>query len=137
MDLNQTTIIVHSLEESAAFYEALGLKRIVWSPPTYARYECPAGSSTLSLHLNENGGRAPVSDSARLYFEVDDVKRHVTALSAKGIQFDTPEEKSWRWFEAWTNDPDGRRICVYHAGPDRRFPPWRVDGVKAGETVNG
>ncbi len=123
MDLNQITIDVSSLEDAAAFYEALGLVRIVWSPPKYARYECPSGSTTLSLHC----ASALIQSGAALYFEVDNVDREVARLTAAGLNFAAPPtDQTWRWREAWLTDPDGRRVCIFHAGPDRRFPPWRV-----------
>ncbi|MBI1393200.1 MAG: VOC family protein [Alphaproteobacteria bacterium] len=130
MDLNQVTIDVADLARAAAFYERLGLKRIVWSPPRYARYECPSGASTISLHIADG----PVASGVSLYFEVDDVDLEVERLLALGIGFDAlPKDQEWRWREAWTCDPDGHRVCVFHAGLDRRFPPWRVaadDGAK-------
>ena len=46
---------------------------------------------------------------------------------SKGIVFDGgPEDKSWRWREAWLSDPAGNRLCLYFAGDIRRFPPWRI-----------
>lgn len=128
MDLNQVTLDVSDLERSAAFYERLGLKRIVWSPPRYARYECPSGSSTLSLHASET----VAAGGAAIYFEVDNVDDAVARLTQSGLAFITPPaDQRWRWREAWLADPDGRKVCIYHAGPDRRFPPWRVDGEGA------
>ena len=124
MDLNQVTLDVSDLDRAAAFYEMLGLRRIVWSPPHYARFECPSGGATLSLHLAE----PPAVDGAAMYFEVDHLDEEVARLQKAGLAFDVdPVDQSWRWREAWLKDPDGRRICVYHAGPDRRFPPWRVE----------
>jgi hydroxymethylpyrimidine/phosphomethylpyrimidine kinase len=32
----------------------------------------------------------------------------------------------WLWREAWLRDPAGNSICLYHAGDNRRFPPWRI-----------
>ena len=125
MDFNQVTLDVTDLERSAAFYERLGLRRIVWSPPRYARFECPSGASTLSLHAAAN----VVATGASIYFEVDNVDDAVARLTKAGLVFDAPPtDQTWRWREAWLADPDGRKICIYHAGPDRRFPPWRIDG---------
>lgn len=124
MDLNQITIDVSDLERSSRWYEALGLRKIVWSPPRYARFECPMGSATLSLHRAEG----PIACGAALYFEVADVDARVASLEAAGLAFaGPPVDQSWRWREAWTRDPDGHRICIYRAGPERRFPPWRVE----------
>lgn len=131
MDLNQITVDATDLNRSAAFYETLGLHRIVWSPPNYARYEAPNGSTTLSLHLVEE-----VRGGVALYFESDDMDSDVARLKAAGLSFETdPKDQTWRWREAWLRDPDGHRICIYHAGPDRRFPPWRVDPQAVGKSV--
>lgn len=133
MDLNQTTLAVADFTRSVEFYTRIGLKLIVRSESAdkaYARFECPSGASTLSLHRAdtvEPGGAA-------LYFEVDDVDAAVARLTAAGIAFETqPTDQSWRWREAWFRDPDGRRLCIYHAGPDRRFPPWRIEDGPAPE----
>ena len=52
MDLNQVTVQSVNIPESIAFYRALGLILIVESPH-YARFECPKGSATFSVHLVE------------------------------------------------------------------------------------
>lgn len=128
MNLNQITIAVKNLRMSIEFYHKLGLTLIVDSPENgYARFECPGQSAetgaTFSLHEKEDA--AP--GSASFYFEVDDVNAHVATLKAKGVQFQTePTDQPWLWREAWTYDPDGNRIAIYHAGDNRRFPPWRV-----------
>jgi len=50
-------------------------------------------------------------------------------LIAKGIVFDTdPADQSWLWREAWLSDPAGVKLCLYYAGKNRRFPPWRIEG---------
>ena len=51
MNLNQITVPSLNVEKSIAFYEKLGLKLIVKSLPNYARFECPDGNSTFSIHL--------------------------------------------------------------------------------------
>ncbi len=38
-----------------------------------------------------------------------------------------PQDRPWRWREAHFADPAGNLLCLFHAGPDRRFPPWRLD----------
>ena len=50
MNLNQVTVSVSDVERSISFYEQLGLKLIVKSLPHYARFECPQGDATFSLH---------------------------------------------------------------------------------------
>ena len=124
MNLNQITIHVSDLERSIQFYERLGLILIVYSPDnSYARFECPDGETTFSLHQSD----APHSSTASFYFEVDDVDATVNTLKDKGVVFETePTDQRWLWREAWCRDPDGARIGIYHAGENRRFPPWRV-----------
>lgn len=124
MNLNQVTLEVTDLERSIEFYRNLGLRLIVASGNPYARFELPAGESTLSLHVVDTV-RAP--GGVRLYFEVPDVEARVNELIAAGINFDqmaTPQR--WLWTEAWLTDPDGHRLCLFQAGENRKNPPWRL-----------
>ena len=68
MNLNQVTMPCADLTVSVAFYRALGLRQIVNSPPDYARFECPGGGSTLSLHRTsevprDGGASSSISNS--------------------------------------------------------------------------
>lgn len=125
MDLNQITIAVRDFHESIAFYSALGLKLIVRDAAAlYARFELPSGATTLSLYEDR---MANPGDTV-LYFEVDDLDRRYSELCAVGIEFrGPPTDQSWRWREAHFADPTGNRLCLFHAGAERRFPPWRLD----------
>lgn len=123
MDLNQVTVPCIDYEASVAFYKALGLTQIVDSPPRYARFETPTGA-TLSLHsvdvLAESTG-------VTIYFEVKDVDQRVRELEAEGLIFDTrPVDQRWLWREAYVRDPAGNAICIFNAGENRRYPPWRI-----------
>ena len=121
MDLNQVTLTCTDYAASVAFYKALGLTQIVDSPPRYARFETPGGA-TLSIHAGDAPGSGTV-----IYFEVDDVDAVVDTLQAKGLEFDTqPVDQDWLWREAYLTDPAGNRLCIYNAGVNRRFPPWRI-----------
>ncbi|MCO6512264.1 MAG: VOC family protein [Aridibacter famidurans] len=125
MNLNQVTVYSRNVTSAIRFYESLGLKLIVDSAPRYVRFECPDGESTLSIHEtdSETGGSSVV-----LYFECDDLDATVESLSERGIKFETgPEDKDWLWREASLRDPDGHRIILFHAGENRRDPPWRVE----------
>ena len=124
MDLNQVTLTVTDFDEAVAFYRRLGLRLIVSARGDYARFELPSGSTTLSLSLSgERATNGPV-----IYFECDDVDARYEELRAAGIEFDSaPRDETWRWREARFQDPSGNRLCLYHAGPDRRFPPWRIE----------
>ena len=126
MRLNQVTAPAKDIEESIRFYRALGLVLIVQSPH-YARFECPDDGQgeppTFSLHLDPDAAPGGVS----VYFEHEALDEAVAALSAAGIAFETgPQDQRWLWREAWTRDPSGNRVCLYHAGGNRRFPPWRL-----------
>jgi len=123
MNLNQVTVPSHDLEIAIPFYEKLGLNLIVKALPHYARFECPDGESTFSLHqvdqINPN-------NDIWVYFEVDQLDQKVAELINLGIQFDEmPEDKSWLWREARLKDPDGNQLILYYAGENRKNPPWR------------
>jgi hydroxymethylpyrimidine/phosphomethylpyrimidine kinase len=122
IDLNQVTLPANDYAESVAFYLRLGLTQIVDAPPGYARFECPGGA-TLSIHV-EPGAAA---GDAVTYFESAGLDAWVARLEAAGIAFDTPPaDQDWRWREARLRDPAGNRLCLYQAGENRRFPPWRM-----------
>ena len=123
MDLNQVTLDAQDVDESVGFYRAIGLKLIVLSEGRYARFELPSGSSTLSVHHAVE----PAVGGSVLYFEVDDVDQRYAELTERGIAFDTsPREEPWGWREARFTDPAGNKLCIMHAGANRRFPAWRI-----------
>jgi len=65
-----------------------------------------------------------------VYFEVEDLKKTVRSLREQGLEFNSgPRDESWLWSEARITDPAGNQICIYHAGDNRRFPPWRIHEV--------
>ncbi|NJO31754.1 MAG: hypothetical protein HC869_00095 [Rhodospirillales bacterium] len=119
---NQVTIGCIDLAQSIAFYCQLGFRLIVHSPDNgYARFEAP-NDATLSLHLGH-----PVPAGAVLYFEHADLDGWVGQLSDNGVTFDQPPiDQSWGWREARLRDPAGNPLCLFSAGVNRRFPPWRV-----------
>ena len=124
MDLNQVTIPCTNYEASVEFYKKLGLTQIVDSPPRYARFETPAGT-TLSIHSVEG---QVTGDGTVMYFEVEDVDIAVQGLQEKGLEFDAPPtNQRWLWREAYLSDPAGNRVCIFHAGENRRYPPWRIE----------
>jgi len=62
-----------------------------------------------------------------VYFECDDLDERVLALELAGVSFFYgPRDESWLWREARLRDPDGNAICLFRAGTNRRFPPWRL-----------
>jgi len=125
MNLNQITIPVIDLKRSIAFYQLLGLELIVHTNAHYARFVCPDGTTTFSLHVVED---LPAGDGIWLYFEVEDVDQQVSELKAKGIVFeDEPVDQSWLWREVRLKDPDSNQLLIFHAGEYRLNPPWRLE----------
>lgn len=116
--LNQVTLPMAAGSEG--FYRVLGLVQIVATDDGhYARFEA-AGGATLST---EAGARPT------LFFECDDVDAEVARLQAAGLVFDQlPVDQEWLWREARLSDPAGNAVCLYEAGENRRFPPWRLAG---------
>jgi catechol 2,3-dioxygenase-like lactoylglutathione lyase family enzyme len=124
MNLNQVTLPSADVARGAAFYRRLGLRQIVASYPKYARFECPDGGSTLSLHHAE---QRPGATGVVVYFECPDLDARVAALKQQGLEFDAdPVDQPWLWREAYLRDPDGNTICLFWAGEHRRDPPWRL-----------
>ncbi|WP_028004389.1 VOC family protein [Sinorhizobium meliloti] len=122
MRLNQVTVTMADLDAGGRFYSTLGLKPIVDARPRYARFVCPDGDSTFSLHQGESDG-----GGTTIYFECENLDQTVSNLKQAGLRFVSgPEDKSWHWREAELFDPGGNRIILYYAGANRIDPPWRV-----------
>ena len=127
MRLNHVTITVSDVERAVAFYKLLGLTQIVASYPTYARFACPDGESTLSLHGLGPDERVPPQQTT-IHFECDSLDETVAELKAKGIVFDQePTDQPYLWREATLRDPDGNLIFLFYAGENRLDPPWRLE----------
>jgi catechol 2,3-dioxygenase-like lactoylglutathione lyase family enzyme len=124
MKLDQVTVPCIDLAASVAFYRTLGLRQIVDSPPDYARFECPVGDSTFSVHRTSQSAR---DGGVVVYFELDDLDATVRELKQAGLVFESePRDQPWLWREAYLRDPAGNRICLFHAGRNRLNPPWRT-----------
>lgn len=124
MNLNQITISSVNLAKSVAFYQKLGLELIVDSLPRYARFVCPNGNSTFSIHLVEE---LPSGNGIIVYFEEENLKEKITELKQNGIQFEQELiNQPWLWKEAKLKDPDGNQIILYFAGENRLNPPWKI-----------
>lgn len=118
MKLNQVAVCVTDYAAAVDFYTRLGLTQIVDSPPRYARFETPSGE-TFSIEV----AQAPRSATI-VYFEVEDVDAFVAGLDLPLVA--PPVDQPWLWREARLADPSGNAVCIYHAGENRRFPPWRM-----------
>ncbi|MBK8748531.1 MAG: VOC family protein [Saprospiraceae bacterium] len=126
MNSNQVTLPASDLKKSITFYELLGLKLIVKALPYYARFECPQGDSTFSLH-QVNGIKE--NNNSWIYFELEQLDQKVAELISLGIQIEEmPEDKSWLWREARLKDLDGNQLILYYAGENRKDPPWKLVG---------
>ncbi len=121
ISLNQVTLGASDYAASVAFYKQLGLRQIVDSPDNgYARFEADNGA-TLSIHVD---GTPP---GAAVYLESFRLDAWCNELVEAGVLFDQmPRDEDWLWREARLRDPYGNVICLYHAGDNRRYPPWRM-----------
>jgi catechol 2,3-dioxygenase-like lactoylglutathione lyase family enzyme len=124
MRLNQVTIPSVDVARSVAFYKRLGLIEIVESLPDYARFVCPDGDSTFSVHRVEH---VALGEKPIVYFECADLDQTVAEIELRGVTLDSrPADQRWLWREAYLRDPDDNVICLYHAGENRLNPPWRL-----------
>jgi catechol 2,3-dioxygenase-like lactoylglutathione lyase family enzyme len=124
MNLNQVTLPAIDIAASALFYRRMGFTQIV-DAPHYARFECPEGDATFSVHRVES---FPANTGVVLYFECQDLDGRVAELQDKGFQFvSTPADQRWLWREARLHDPAGNTLCLFTAGSNRKSPPWRVN----------
>ena len=124
MNLNQITAPSQDLTISIEFYQRLGLRLIVKALPKYARFECPDGDATFSLHQL---GTQPVGNGVVIYFEDEALDSTVDRLVKAGIKFEElPTAKQWLWREARLKDPDGNQLILYQAGKNRKNPHWRI-----------
>lgn len=125
MDLNQVTISSLDVTKSTEFYTTLGLNIIVNALPNYVRFECPKGDATFSIHSVDT---LPDGNKITLYFEVDNLSKTVSELKQKGITFNTDiMDQPWLWADVHLKDPNGHDIIIYHAGKNRKNPPWRIN----------
>lgn len=125
MNLNQVTIPSTDLKLSVAFYKKLGLELIVDSLPRYARFVCPDGNTTFSIHKVDElytGANGTI-----VYFECDNLDEEYQRLKSLDVAFiHPPVDQNWLWREARLEDPDGNQVILFHGGENRINPPWRV-----------
>lgn len=132
LSLNQVTISVKDINESFRFYERLGLIPIVRNSH-YARFLAPGNEATFSIHYADK-----VKSSTVVYFETGNVDEKVESLLKLGFDFvQLPINQNWQWREAYLDDPDGNRICIYQAGSVRIKPDWRLEESKKSNMLSG
>lgn len=125
MKLNQITVPTVDMKRSVDFYQKLGFHLIVDSIPRYARFICPDGDATFSLHRVDQLANGP---GVVIYFETDRLDELVADLKKENVDFEHgPIDQAWLWHEARLKDPDGNEIILYHAGDNRKNPPWRIN----------
>lgn len=93
MNLNQVTIPSNDLATAVEFYKQLGLQLIVDSIPRYARFQCPTGDATFSIHHVDH----PIqTDGLTVYFECDELDNRCSELQKRGFKFDLePTDQPW------------------------------------------
>jgi catechol 2,3-dioxygenase-like lactoylglutathione lyase family enzyme len=124
MNLNQVTVPARNIPRAIRFYQTLGLKLIVHSNDDYARFECPDGQATFSLHRVE---QLPTEAGVVVYFELRNLDAEVARLQELGIEFETlPTTQRWLWREARLKDLDGNQLILFYGGKNRKNPPWRL-----------
>jgi len=92
--------------------------------PDYARFECPDGYSTFSIHRKDG---LPKGEGISIYFECTNLDEYVNELIKKGIVFEqTPTNQKWLWREARLKDVDGNQLILFYGGKNRVNPPWKI-----------
>jgi catechol 2,3-dioxygenase-like lactoylglutathione lyase family enzyme len=124
MNLNQVTVPSLDVGKAVVFYKKLGLELIVFGGEHYARFLCPDGNSTFSVHQVES---LPKGEGVYVYFECESLDEQVEILRNDGVTFDEgPIDQPWLWREARLKDSDGNQLILYQAGENRINPPWRL-----------
>ena len=106
------------------------------------RFAPPAGGGVGSFSGPDNSDNAgpttvlvdmsPDLREQLIDAQCEDLDATVARLKHRGLEFDhEPKDQPWLWREARLRDPAGNVIVLFHAGENRRFPPWRVDGLTA------
>ena len=123
MDLNQVTIGSTDLRRSEAFYRALGLELIV-KDEHYL--DSPARTATARSSVDLVDAVAD-TEAVTVYFEDPDPDALVERLERSGFAVELrPTDMPWLWREARFATRIGRRLCLFRAGENRLYPPWRL-----------
>jgi catechol 2,3-dioxygenase-like lactoylglutathione lyase family enzyme len=122
MHLNQVSVAVKDIEQSVLFYEKLGLELIVKNDH-YARFIVSGNLATLSIRKTNTFHPSETV----VYFETVELDKKIPDIKVAGLITDKePIMQDWLWYETHLNDPDGNKVCIYHAGANRLNPSWRI-----------
>ena len=122
VEFNHAMIYTTKLAPALKFYgDVLGFEVVDDYPGAYARMKSPGGSTTIALHVLEEGKKLDTKkEGVRLYFEVEELDAFCDALKNRGVTLDQmPKEMPWGWRHAYLRDPDGHEISLYWAGKAR------------------
>ena len=109
--LDHLTIAVSDCDKSREWYmKTLGLKLEFEIPER--RTAAVQDEFDFTLFLAETPG-GPGRPSCVLSFQVGDVEAQYKTLSAAGVQFDHPPQKTFWGYGAELKDPDGYRIWLW------------------------
>lgn len=121
-EFNHAMIYTADVDRALGFYrDLLGFQVIETYPKVYARLRSPKGSTSIALHLLEQGQTLdPKREGLRLYFEIKALDAFCRTLEEKGVKFkQPPKDMPWGWRHAYLDDPDGHEISLYWAGAKR------------------
>jgi len=80
--IGQIAIVCQDIDRATAFYrDKLGLKFLFSAPPRLAFFDCGGVRLMISTSEGEAVG------TSVLYFVVNDIQAHCSALAANGVQF--------------------------------------------------
>jgi catechol 2,3-dioxygenase-like lactoylglutathione lyase family enzyme len=128
LEFNHAMVYVTELGRSLDFYrDVLGFQVIETYPNAYARLKSPSGTTSIALHVLDEGTRLDTAaEGMRLYFEIETLDAFCAVLVAKGVAFkQPPQDMPWGWRHAYLHDPDGHEISLYWAGK-KRFEPTKM-----------
>jgi catechol 2,3-dioxygenase-like lactoylglutathione lyase family enzyme len=119
MNLNTARVFVRDIKKAKVFYaSALGLPV---KAEGLAQGYCVFNAGNSELVIESVAPDAPEEDQALvgrftgLSFQVADVHKKYTELSAKGVEFSgLPEQQFWGGTLATLRDPDGNQLQIVH-----------------------
>jgi len=122
---------VRDLEKAEAFYEGtLGFKHAFDfrndKGEKFGVYLHVRGRTFIELFKGASGGPREGQSYQHCCLEVDDIRRTLADLRAKGVQVSDPVLGSDQSWQAWLADPDGNRIELHHYTP----ASWQAPHLK-------